>query len=102
MIVVSGLKVFPSEVEDVLAGHPKVLEAAVIGAPDERSGENVCAFVICKDASLTADELRAYAREQLAPYKIPRRIEFRDDLPKSNVGKILRRALRPGGETHDA
>lgn len=98
MIVVSGLKVFPNEVEDVLAGHPGVLEAAVVGAPDEHSGECVCAFVICKDGSVTADELRVFARQQLAAYKIPRRIEFRDELPKSNVGKILRRALRPGGD----
>ncbi|MBX9760210.1 MAG: AMP-binding protein [Beijerinckiaceae bacterium] len=95
MIVVSGLKVFPNEVEDVLANHPKVLEAAVVGEPDEHSGESVSAFVTAKDPSLTADELRAFAREALAPYKIPRRIEFRDELPKSNVGKILRRQLRP-------
>lgn len=98
MIVVSGLKVFPNEVEEVLAGHPEILEAAVIGTPDERSGESVCAFVICKNASVTADELRVFARERLAAYKIPRQIEFRDELPKSNVGKILRRALRPGGD----
>ena len=102
MIIVSGLKVFPNEVEEVLASHPKVLEAAVVGEPDEHSGEAVCAFVTAKDPSLTADELRAFARAQLAPYKTPRRIEFRDELPKSNVGKILRRALRPGGEDGEA
>ncbi|MFN3891667.1 MAG: AMP-binding protein [Beijerinckiaceae bacterium] len=101
MIVVSGQKVFPNEVEDVLVSHPKVLEAAVVGEPDERSGESVCAFVTLKDSSLTADELRAFAREQLAAFKAPRRIEFRDELPKSNVGKILRRALRPGHDQPD-
>ena len=102
MIIVSGLKVFPNEVEEVLASHPKVLEAAVIGEPDEHSGEAVSAFVTPRDPSLTAEELRAFARAQLAPYKTPRRIEFRDELPKSNVGKILRRALRPGGEHSEA
>jgi long-chain acyl-CoA synthetase len=96
MIVVAGQKVFPNEVEDVLASHPKVLEAAVIGEPDGQSGECVCAFVTCNDASLTADELRAFARERLARYKVPRRVEFIDEMPKTNVGKILRRALRQG------
>ncbi|HEY8580091.1 MAG TPA: 2-aminobenzoate-CoA ligase, partial [Beijerinckiaceae bacterium] len=94
MIAVSGLKVFPNEVEDVLAGHPKVAEVAVVGAPDEHSGECVVAYVAPRDPSLTEEELRAFARENLAPYKTPRRVVFRESLPKSNVGKILRRELR--------
>ena len=94
MIAVSGLKVFPNEVEEVLASHPKVLEAAVIGVPDEHSGEAVAAYIVRKDMSVTVDELRAYARENLAPYKVPKHVEFRDSLPKTNVGKILRRELR--------
>jgi long-chain acyl-CoA synthetase len=74
------------------------MEAAVIGEPDDHSGEAVAAFVTPRDPSLTADELRAFARTQLAAYKTPRRIEFRDELPKSNVGKILRRALRDNAD----
>jgi len=94
MIVVSGFKVFPNEVEEVLAAHPKVEEAAVVGRPVAQSGEMVVAYVSARDPSLTAEELRAYAREQLAPYKNPRHYEFRESLPKSTVGKILRRELR--------
>jgi len=94
MIAVSGLKVFPNEVEDVLASHPKVMEAAVIGLPDEHSGECVVAYIVKRDDTLTTEELRAYARENLAGYKTPKHIEFRDVLPKTNVGKILRRELR--------
>ncbi|MFO1406789.1 MAG: long-chain-fatty-acid--CoA ligase [Steroidobacteraceae bacterium] len=94
MIIVSGFNVYPNEVEAVFAGHPKVLECAAIGVPDERSGEAVKLFVVRKDPSLTVDELQDYAREQLTGYKKPRFIEFRDSLPKSNVGKILRRELR--------
>jgi long-chain acyl-CoA synthetase len=94
MILVSGFKVFPNEVEAVVASHPGVLECAVIGLPDERTGESVNLFVVKKDPQLTAEELRKYCATQLTHYKMPRRIEFRAELPKSNVGKILRRALR--------
>jgi long-chain acyl-CoA synthetase len=94
MILVSGFNVYPNEVEDVFALHPKVLEVAAVGIPDEKSGEAVKLFVVAKDPSLTEQELREYAEEQLTGYKRPRFIEFRDALPKSNVGKILRRELR--------
>ncbi len=94
MILVSGFNVFPNEIEDVIAMHPKVQEVAAIGLPDEKSGEAVKIFVVRKDPSLTVDEIKAFAAEQLTGYKRPRHIEFRDELPKSNVGKILRRELR--------
>lgn len=94
MVLVSGFNVYPNEVEDVLAAHPGVLEAAVIGLPDEHSGEVVAAFVVRKDQALTADALRAYCKENLTGYKVPRQIFFRETLPKTNVGKVLRRALR--------
>ena len=94
MILVSGFNVFPNEVEDVIALHPKVLEVAAIGVPDEKSGEAVKIFVVARDPSLTAHELREFAATQLTGYKHPRHIEFRKELPKSNVGKILRRELR--------
>ena len=94
MILVSGFNVFPNEIEDVVALHPKVLEVAVIGVPDAKSNEAVKVFVVKSDDSLTADELRAHCKDQLTGYKRPRHIEFRDELPKSNVGKILRRELR--------
>jgi len=94
MILVSGFNVFPNEIEDVVAHHPKVLEVAVIGVPDEKSTEAVKMFVVKKDPSLTEEELRAFCKEELTGYKRPRHIEFRDELPKTNVGKILRRELR--------
>lgn len=94
MVLVSGFNVYPNEVEDVLAAHPGVLESAVIGLPDEHSGEAVTAFVVRKDQTLTADELRAYCKENLTGYKVPKQIFFRETLPKTNVGKVLRRALR--------
>jgi long-chain acyl-CoA synthetase len=94
MILVSGFKVFPNEVEAVVASHPGVLECAVVGLPDERTGESVNLFVVKKDPSLTAEELRKFCATQLTHYKMPRNIQFRAELPKSNVGKILRRALR--------
>ena len=94
MILVSGFNVFPNEIEEVLAGCSKVLESAVIGVPDEKSGEAVKAFVVKKDNSLTEEELRSYCKEHLTGYKAPRHYEFRTDLPKSNVGKILRKELR--------
>ncbi|HET9904283.1 MAG TPA: long-chain-fatty-acid--CoA ligase [Xanthobacteraceae bacterium] len=94
MIVVSGFKVFPNEVENVVALHPGVLECAVIGVPDPHSGEAVKLFVVKRDPALTREELLAFAAERLTAYKVPRIVEFRSELPKSNVGKILRRALR--------
>ncbi|PWG61635.1 AMP-binding protein [Spiribacter halobius] len=94
MILVSGFNVYPNEVEDVLVTHPKVLEAAVVGAPDPDHGERVCAFVVTSGPGVTEEELIAHCREGLTRYKVPREIHFRTELPKTNVGKILRRALR--------
>lgn len=94
MILVSGFNVYPNEVEEVIASHPGVLECAVIGIPDSKSGEAVKAFVVKKDPNLTADAVIAFCHEQLTGYKVPKHIEFRSDLPKTNVGKILRRQLR--------
>jgi len=94
MIIVSGFNVYPNEIEDVLVRHPKVKEVAVIGLPDEHSGETVCAYVVKRDESLTADELKAFAAKELTKYKCPKTISFRAELPKSNVGKVLRRVLR--------
>jgi long-chain acyl-CoA synthetase len=94
MVVVSGFNVYPNEVEDVLAGHPGVREVAVIGVPDASTGEAVAAYVVKSDPGLTAEALRAYAKGHLTAYKLPKRVEFRDELPKSNVGKILRKDLR--------
>ena len=94
MILVSGFNVYPNEVEDIVANHPGVLEVAAIGVPDERSGEAVKVFVVRKDPALTAEALIAHCRENLTGYKVPHHVEFRDELPKSNVGKILRRELR--------
>jgi long-chain acyl-CoA synthetase len=94
MILVSGFNVYPNEIEDVLAGHPGVLECAVIGVEDARSGEAVKAFVVKKDPNVTAEDIIKFAATQLTGYKVPKQIEFRADLPKTNVGKILRRELR--------
>ncbi len=94
MILVSGFNVYPTEIEDVMAAHPGVLESAAIGVPDEHSGEVPKLFVVRKDPALTVEDLMAYAKENLTGYKRPKTIEFRDELPKSNVGKILRRELR--------
>lgn len=94
MIVVSGFNVYPSEVESVVAEHPGVLEVAAIGVPDERSGQAIKIFVVKQMPALTEQVLLAYCRSHLTGYKVPRQVEFRDSLPKSNVGKILRRALR--------
>ncbi|KLT73371.1 long-chain fatty acid--CoA ligase [Neisseria arctica] len=94
MIVVSGFNVYPNEIEDVIAQHPKVLEVACIGVSSEKTGEALKLFVVKKDPSLTEAELIEYARHELTGYKVPKDIEFRNDLPKSNVGKILRRELR--------
>jgi long-chain acyl-CoA synthetase len=94
MIKVSGFNVFPNEIENVIAEHPKVLEAAAIGVPHEKSGEVIKVFVVKKDESLTEEELKKFFHENLTAYKIPKYIEFRNELPKTNVGKILRRALK--------
>ena len=94
MILVSGFNVYPNEIEEVIAGHPGVLECAVIGVADDKSGEAVKAFVVKKDPNVTAEDIIKYCRENLTGYKVPKLIEFRKDLPKTNVGKILRRELR--------
>jgi long-chain acyl-CoA synthetase len=98
MINVSGLKVYPNEVENVLASHPGVRDVGVVAVTDERSAEAVKAFVVKKEENLAAEELIAFCRERLAPYKVPRYLEFRDELPKSNIGKILRRVLKEEAE----
>jgi long-chain acyl-CoA synthetase len=94
MILVSGFNVYPNEIEEVIAGHPGVLECAVIGVEDARSGEAVKAFIVKKDPNLTAEDIIKYCGTQLTNYKVPKQIEFRTGLPKTNVGKILRRELR--------
>lgn len=94
MIIVSGFNVYPNEIEDIVALHPKVNEVVAVGIPSEVSGESIKVYVTKKEESLTREELRNHCRQHLTGYKIPRDIEFRDELPKSNVGKILRRVLR--------
>ncbi|MDP4025681.1 AMP-binding protein [Methylobacterium sp. NEAU 140] len=94
MILVSGFNVYPNEVEDVLAGHPGVLECAVVGAPSDETGEMVVAHVVLKDPEVSTDVLRAHARTQLTGYKVPRAVMLHEALPKTNVGKVLRRVLR--------
>ncbi|GGY40753.1 long-chain-fatty-acid--CoA ligase [Bacterioplanes sanyensis] len=94
MIIVSGFNVYPNEVEDVVVSHPDILEAAAVGVPDAKSSEAVKVFVVSSNPDLTAAEITSWCRERLTAYKIPRHIEFRDELPKTNVGKILRRELR--------
>jgi long-chain acyl-CoA synthetase len=94
MISVSGFKVFPNEVEDVAMSHGGLLECALIGIPDKHSGEAGKLFAVKKNPDLTEAELRKFLAARLASYKVPKQIEFRDELPKTNVGKILRRALR--------
>lgn len=93
MINVSGFNVYPKEIEDVIATHPKVLEVGVKGVPDEKTNEAPRAFIIKKDPSLTEDEIRTFCRKELTSYKVPKSIVFRDELPKTNVGKILRKDL---------
>jgi long-chain acyl-CoA synthetase len=94
MILVSGFNVYPNEIEEVIASHPGVLECAVIGVPDAKSGEAVKAFVVKKDPAVTAEDIIKFCGTQLTNYKVPKQIEFRTELPKTNVGKILRRELR--------
>ena len=100
MILVSGFNVYPNEVEDVAVMHPGVLEAAAVGTPDANSGEAVKLFVVRKDPNLSEDELKAFMAERLTGYKRPRHIVFRDELPKTPVGKILRRALRDADDAN--
>ncbi|MFD2035970.1 AMP-binding protein [Belliella marina] len=94
MILVSGFNVYPNEVENVLASHPKVLEVGVIGMPDPRSTEKVVAYIVPKDKSVTEEELIAFTKENLTNYKVPKEVYFSDELPKTNVGKILRRKIK--------
>ncbi len=94
LIIVSGFNVYPNEIEEIVVAHPKVLEVGAIGVPHKKTGEAVKLFVVKQDPSLTKDELINYCRQQLTGYKCPKKIEFVDDLPKSNVGKVLRKDLR--------
>jgi long-chain acyl-CoA synthetase len=94
MILVSGFNVYPNEIEEVVAGHPGIIECAAVGVPDEKSGEAVKIVVVRSNPNLTSEEVMAYCRENLTGYKLPKHIEFRTELPKTNVGKILRRELR--------
>jgi len=95
MIIVSGFKVFPNEIEDVVMLHPAVLEVAAVGVPDEKSGEAVKIFVVPEDPALTKQDLLVHCRQHLTGYKVPKAIELRSEpLPKTNIGKILRRELR--------
>jgi len=94
MIIISGFNVYPNEIEDVVMGHPKVASCAAIGVPDEKSGEAVKLFVVARDAGLNAEELKAFCKENFTGYKVPKHIVFRDSLPMTPVGKILRRELR--------
>lgn len=94
MILVSGFNVYPNEIENVITSHPDVLECAVVGVKNDKTGEAVKAVVVRSNSDLTEAELTAFCREGLTPYKVPKLIEFREDLPKSTVGKILRRELR--------
>ena len=96
MILVSGFNVYPNEVEEAVAMHPGVIDVAAIGVADEHSGEAVKIFVVRKDPRVTEKELIEHCRKQLTGYKVPKHVEFRDDLPRTNVGKILRRALKEG------
>ena len=93
MIIVSGFNVYPNEIEDILTQHPAVLEAAVIGKPDDKSGERVCAYISLSSSADIAD-IEAHCRKQLTPYKVPKEFHVLDELPKSSVGKLLRRMLR--------
>jgi len=94
MILVSGFNVYPNEIEGVVAMHPGVLEVACVGVPDEHSGEAVKLYIVKKDPALTEKDIMEFCKHELTGYKKPRHIEFRSELPKSNVGKILRRELR--------
>jgi long-chain acyl-CoA synthetase len=96
LIIISGFNVYPNEIEDVVSSHPDVLECAAVGVADEKSGEAVRLFVVSRNESLDAAEIRAWCKERLTGYKVPREVMFTHDLPKSNIGKVLRRKLRDG------
>jgi long-chain acyl-CoA synthetase len=102
MIIVSGFKVFPNEVETVLTSHSAVVEAGCIGVPDEHSGQAVKAFIVARE-TLTVEQVREFCREHMTAYKVPKYVEFRETLPKTNIGKILRRALveQPSSDARD-
>ena len=102
LILVSGFNVYPNEIEDVVAGHPGVENCAVIGVPDDKTGEAVKLFVVATDANLTAEDVKNYCKDKLTGYKLPRQIEFRDELPMTPVGKILRRELKDEEEAKRA
>jgi long-chain acyl-CoA synthetase len=102
MIKVSGFNVYPNEIENIAAAHPKVLEVAAIGVPDERSGEVIKVYIVKRDETLTEEELKKYFHENLTNYKVPKYVEFRKELPKTNVGKILRRMLKEENELRTA
>ena len=93
MIIVSGFNVYPNEIENVLTSHPDIMEAAVVGASDDKTGERVCAYVSLS-AEISTEAIEAHCREQLTAYKVPKEIHILDEIPKSTVGKILRRELR--------
>lgn len=101
MINVSGFNVYPNEIEDVVSSHPEVIECAAIGVPDQHSGEAVKVFVVTSTV-IGSDEIRQWCKERLTPYKVPKQVEFTDELPKSNVGKVLRRMLRPEAKQENA
>ena len=94
IIIVSGFNVYPNEIEDILAQHPDIIEAAAVGVPDVESGEVVKVFIVAETDQLTVEEVRSYCKDNLTPYKVPKEVVFKTELPKSNVGKILRRKLR--------
>nr|WP_067292559.1 AMP-binding protein [Marinobacterium profundum] len=98
LIIVSGFNVYPNEIEDVVASHPDVVECAAVGVADEKTGESVRLFVVSRNDALTAADVRAWCKERLTGYKIPREIMFTHDLPKSNIGKVLRRKLKESGQ----
>ncbi|WP_353981876.1 AMP-binding protein [Salinicola endophyticus] len=101
MILVSGFNVYPNEIEEVVVGHPDVLEAAAVGVPDEDSGEAIKLFVVARNEGLDPQALRQWCKKELTGYKVPKFVELRDELPKSNVGKVLRRELRDGDKAAD-
>ncbi len=102
MIIVSGFNVYPNEIEDVVATHEDVIEVAAIGVPDDASGEAIKLFVVSRDEALDAETLRAWCKQELSAYKVPKLIEFRDELPKTNVGKVLRRELRDSQDSKES
>lgn len=102
MIIVSGFNVYPNEVEDVITEHPDVVECAAIGVPDEKAGEAVKVFVVSSNHELSREAIRDWCKDKLTRYKVPKQVEFADELPKSNVGKVLRRMLKEPQDTSNA